>query len=32
MGQLLKRKFKLTVTWKLTVILAVILTAFNIYN
>ncbi len=32
MGQLLTWKFKLTVTWKLTVILAVILTAFNIYN
>ncbi len=32
MGQEARRKFRLTVTWKLTLILAVILTAFNLYN
>ncbi len=32
MGQPSRRRFRLTVTWKLTIILAVILTTFNLYN
>ena len=32
MGQEPRRKFRLTVTWKLAIILSVVLTGFNIYN